>query len=198
MSVDLQKEFTRVGGEEYAKRSSTVFVREVLLPYLKKRDIRTAEIISDYRQPRPGDTRDICKPGQWGFESEISDSVRKGKSWIKCMNSPIWIRKGGGDPESKPGLPYQDPGAFNNWLDGNVGSPDSVDMIVLYGLTLGSCVLCTAQELTFRGYKVAVIYEATDTRSGLEEDKKRMISSPPLTYWTGTIHWKELMGILVS
>jgi len=39
------------------------------LPCLKEKGIKIAEIISDYRQPRPGDLDDSTRPGETGYES---------------------------------------------------------------------------------------------------------------------------------
>jgi len=194
LGVDLQYDFSREGGESYAPRKSVVFVREVLFPYFRNHDILTAEIMSDYRQPRPGDSRDLCRPSEWGYESEVPDEIRKGAPWIKSMNSPLWIRENGGNPDKKPGLPYQDPKGFDRWLSLNVGDPDKVDSVILYGLTLDCCILCTAQELTFRGYDVLVLYEATDTRSGSRKEKDQQLGDPPLIFWLKPVHWKELIA----
>ncbi|MGA1821215.1 MAG: hypothetical protein ACMUIG_01655 [Thermoplasmatota archaeon] len=194
LGVDLQYDFSREGGEFYAPRKSVVFAREVLLPYLRKHGLKTAEIVSDYRQPRPGDARNICRPSEWGYESEVPDDARIGDPWVKCMPSPIWIRENGGNPDAKPGIPYQDPAAFTGWLNRNVGGPKDIDSVILYGLTLDCCVLCTGQELAFRGYDVKVLYEGTDTRSGSREEKDHQLSNPPIIFWMKPIHWKELVA----
>lgn len=93
ISVDLQKEFSSPGGKHYRPHPNVKFVRETLIPFLREHDIRVVEIISDYRQPRPGDLDDSTKPGQWGYVSELPDDVKLKPVWIKCMNSPIWTRK---------------------------------------------------------------------------------------------------------
>jgi nicotinamidase-related amidase len=76
ISVDLQYDFTRKGGSFHNSGRSPTFVREVLIPHFVRKEIGTAEIISDYRQPRPGDPRNMCHPGSWGYSSEILDQER--------------------------------------------------------------------------------------------------------------------------
>ena len=110
---------------------------------------------------------------------------------MKSMNSPIWTRENIGDPDLPPGEPYPDPSAFEAWLKSNAGEPGDVTMI-LFGLTLDCCVLCTAQELSFRGYEVYVLEEGTDTRSGDLDQKEYLLSNPPLTFWAKGIGWDDL------
>lgn len=191
LSVDFQKDFTSERGKAYKRRPSVSFVKEILVPYLEEKNIKVAEIISDYRQPRRGDRGALCCPGTTGYESEISKDVKAQKPWIKCMNSPIWVRDNIGDPEKKPGLPIQSPHAFTAWLTTHVGKPGQTT-VVLVGLTLDCCVLCTAQELSFRGYEVRVLEEATDTFSGDQQEKKQILHNPPLSNWAGTITWNTL------
>ncbi len=167
------------------------FLLQTLIPFLRDNSIETLEIVSDYRGPRRGDDRDICRPGEVGYESEIPADIRFGDIWIKAMNSPVWVRENGGDPDRPPGEPYQDGAAFERWLERNAGKPDDVTMI-LYGLTLDCCVLCTAQELSFRGYEVYVLEEGTDTRSGDPDEKAYLLSNPPLLFWAKPIGWEDL------
>lgn len=189
ISVDFQKDFTSKEGICYKPRRSVKFVKETLVPFLRKHNIKIAEIISDYRQPRPGDTGDLCHPGEDGYESEIPGDVKNRNIWIKCMNSPVWIRKNIGLANKKPGLPYQDSYAFNKWLKKVVGNANEV---VLFGLTIDCCVFCTAQELSWRGYKVLILEEAVDSYSGNQQEKKQIIYNPPLTNWAKAISWKTL------
>lgn len=116
VSVDFQKDFTAKGGACYKPRPSVNFVKHTLIPYLEKKGTDVAEIISDYRQPRPGDRGNCCRPGEWGYESEIPKTLKEKRVWIKCMNSPIWIRNNIGDSRRKPGLPYQDSEKFTKWI----------------------------------------------------------------------------------
>lgn len=196
LSVDLQYDFSREGGAAYVSGKSVTFVREILLPHFERTGLKTSEIISDYRQPRPGDPRDMCHPGGWGYLSEIPSDLRKGKQWVKCMNSPLWTRKEVGKAGKDPSIPYQDPARFDRWLSGNIGGPSESEFVALFGLALDACVLCTAQELTFRGYDVRIIREATDTRTGSVAEKDRMLSNPPITYWADPIGWKEIINAL--
>ena len=189
VSVDFQKDFTAPGGLHYRVRPSVDFVKNVLIPHLAERDIKVAEIVSDYRQPRPGDRGDCCRPGEWGYESEIPASVKDAHVWIKCMNSPIWVRENGGDPGKPPGLPYQDTKKFDEWIAETVGESDDTE-VVLIGLTLDCCVLCAAQEFSFRGFSVNVLSEAVDTYSG-DQDEKELAAKGPLKNWATLIDWVE-------
>ena len=67
VSIDFQKDFTAEGGRCYKPRPAVDFVKNILAPYLAEKKIRIAEIISDYRQPRPCDRGDCCRPGEWGY-----------------------------------------------------------------------------------------------------------------------------------
>lgn len=196
VSIDFQNEFTAKGGVCYKPRESTLFVKEKLVPLLRKSEIKIAEIISDYRQPRPGDRGDCNHPGTWGYESEIPKDMRFTDQWIKCMNSPIWTRKNIGEESKKPGLPYQDPTSFQKWLLKTIGSPSKAGKIILIGLTLDCCVLSTAQELNWRAYDVYVLSEAVDTYSGSKKEKKYLLKNPPLTNWAEPISFRELRPLL--
>ena len=151
-------------------RESVGFVKETLLPTFREKGIDIVEIISDYRQPRPGDRGDCCHPGEWGYNSQIPSDVKNSNIWIKSMNSPLWFRENIGKAKLQPGLPYQDTKNFNEWLKKVIGKAIEKE-VVLFGLTVDCCVLCLAQELSFRGYKVKILNEATDTYSGNEKDK---------------------------
>ena len=189
--VDFQKDFTDPSGAYYTPKASIGFVKEKIIPFLRSREIKTAEIISDYRQPRPGDPRDFCKPGTPGYESEIPPDIKLEKLWIKSMFSPIWVRENRGNPDGKPGLPYQDPEGFNSWLASTIGTPQESPKIILFGLTIDCCVFCVAQELAFRGYEVKILTEGTDTRSGSRDEKNHILNNPPLKYWASSISWED-------
>ena len=192
ISVDFQKEFTSKGGKHYRTHLNVDFIKKILVPFLRERDIKIAEIVSDYRQPRPGDLDDSTRPGEEGYVSEIPDGVKLKNVWVKCMNSPIWTRENIGNPNKKPGLPYQDPKAFTDWLNSTIGKPKEVDEVVLIGLTIDCCVFCTAQELKFRGYNVKILREAVDTYSGNPQEKDMILNNPPLLNWAKVISWDEL------
>src|SRR3989338_11253285 len=195
ISVDLQKEFSSKEGKHYNPHENVDFIKKTLIPFLRENNIKIAEIISDYRQPRPGDLDDSTRPGEEGYISEIPKDVKLKNIWIKCMNSPIWTRKNIGNPNKKPGLPYQDPKAFTKWLDKTIGKPDSLDAVVLIGLTFDCCVFCTAQELSWRGYNVKVLAEGVGTYSGNEKEKEMILSNPPFTNWAEKISWKNLQEL---
>jgi nicotinamidase-related amidase len=191
ISVDFQKDFSAEGGPCYRVRPCTDFIKDVLVPHLRQRDSRVAEIVSDYRLPRPGDEFECCVPGTVGYESEIPDDVKHPRVWVKCMNSPVWVRENGGIAGKPAGLPYPDPAAFAAWLSATVGSVEETREIVLIGLTLDCCVLCTAQELSFRGYRVKFLVEAVDTYSGSSEEKGALLKVP-LANWGQPISWEQL------
>ena len=194
--VDLQKEFSAPGGKHYRPHQNVTFIKDILVPYVRKQQIKIAEIISDYRQPRPGDRGDSTRPGERGYESELPDDVKLQNIWIKCMNSPIWTRRNIGNPNKKPGLPYQDPKAFTRWLDSTIGKPNSLDAVVLMGLTIDCCVFCTAQELTFRGYTVKILQEGVDVYSGKPQEKDMILNNYPLSNWASVISWNQLKKLL--
>lgn len=174
ISIDLQKDFTGPDGKAYRIRPCVDFIKNTLIPCFKKNGFKIGEIISDYRQPRPGDRGDCCWPGTKGYESIIPDSIKKQPIWVKCMNSPIWTRNNIGDPKKEPGIPYQDGSLFQKWLDKNIGSMNLGIKVVLFGLTSDCCVLSTAQELDWRGYKVLILKEAVDNYSG-DQDEKELV-----------------------
>jgi len=182
--VDLQYDFTCPGGACFAPRPCVEFVRTTLFPLMREKGIKACEITSDYRQPRPGDARDCCRPGEWGYRSEVPIELVHGERLVKSMNSPLWTREGIGDPQALPGAPFQDPVRLDAWIRDNIGGRGSCPEVVLAGLTLDACVLCAAQELTFRGYKVSILEEATDTRSGRQEEKRSMLRTPPVAFWS--------------
>ena len=196
ISIDFQNDFSSEKGSAYKPRPSVNFVKKTLVSFFRKHNIKIAEIISDYRQPRPGDTGDCCRPGEWGFESEIPSDVKNQNIWIKSMNSPIWTRDNCGLADKKPGIPFQDTDGFGKWLKKTVGNPEEVDEVILIGLTIDCCVFSTAQELCWRGYSVSVLEEAVDTYSGNQKEKKQILNNPPLTNWAKTISWRTLQGKL--
>lgn len=196
ISVDVQKAFSAKGGKHFRRRPAVDFLKKVFVPHLLKKNIKIAEIISDYRQPRKGDKDHSCIPETWGYQSEIDDKVKLKPVWIKAMNSPAWTRKSAGNARKKPGEPYPNPQKFKKWLETVVGKPEDVDLIILVGLTTDCCVFCTAQELAFRGYKVKLLKEGTDSYSGSQKEKKMILENYPLKNWAGWTTWKELKKIL--
>lgn len=63
LCIDFQRDFTAREGVHYKLRPSVEFIKTVLVPFLRVNGLRVAEIISDYRQPRPGHNGDFCNPG---------------------------------------------------------------------------------------------------------------------------------------
>src|SRR3990167_4461183 len=189
IAVDLQNEFAIEGGKFYTPKPSVVFLKETLFPYLKEHNIKVNEIISDYRQPRPGDGGDGCHPGEWGYESLVPAELRK-SLWVKCMNSPIWIRDNIGNKNANPGLPYADSKAFGDWVKRNVGSPRET-MPVIFGLTIDCCVLSTIAEFRWRGYEPIVIRETVDHSSGKIKDRDVVLDKTAIRWWANVMNWDE-------
>jgi nicotinamidase-related amidase len=189
ISVDLQNDFASKGGKGYTYKPSIDFLKKEIFPCFQRKNIKVNEIISDYRQPRPGDRGDLCYPGTWGYESILPSKLRK-SLWIKCMNSPIWVRDNIGNPDKEPGLPYQDTKAFSEWLNKNIGKPKDVTPVV-FGLTIDCCVLSTLQELNWRGYYPLVVEEAVDHRTGKREDKMKVLVST-IENWSDIVSWQDL------
>lgn len=195
IAVDIQNEFATKGGKHYTPKPSVAFMRRTLFPYLRKHRLKVNEIISDYRQPRPGDTDESCRPGSWGYESLVPDDLRK-SLWVKCMNSPVWIRKNiGKKGAATPGLPYPDPKAFNAWVKKNIGKPGEV-IPVLFGLTIDCCVLSTVQEFRWRGYEPIIIREAVDHASGKIKDRDVVLAKSALRWWANTMRWKDFLKVV--
>lgn len=191
IAVDIQNEFAAKGGKFYSPKPSIVFLNKTLFPFFKKHTIKINEIISDYRQPRPGDGGDGCYPGEWGYQSLIPDNLRK-SLWIKCMNSPIWIRKYIGIKSKKPGLPYPDSNAFGKWIEKNIGKPNEI-IPVIFGLTIDCCVLSVIQEFKWRGFKSIIIKEAIDHASGKEKDKNAVLNKTAINWWAKVMKWNEFI-----
>ena len=193
LAVDLQNDFATEGGKHYTPKASVKFVNDTLIPFLREHNIKISEIVSDYRQPRPGDRGTGCVPRTWGYESIIPKELVKSQ-WIKCMNSPIWTRENIGDPAKVPGLPYQDPKAFGEWLEKNIGKPNEVKP-VLFGLTIDCCVLSTLQELSWRGYYPLVLKEGVDHYDGKIEDRDAVLKIVAPN-WAEVIDWHKLQDQL--
>ncbi len=187
--VDVQNDFATKGGKFYTYKPSIIFLRKNIFPYLKEKKIKINEIISDYRQPRPGDLGEGCIPGKWGYKSIMPKSLQK-SLWIKCMNSPIWIRKNIGKPNQKPGLPYPDSKVFGKWIKKNIGKPENT-IPVIFGLTIDCCVLSTIQEFRWRGFSPVIIREAVDTSSGKIKDRDIVLEKTALRWWGKTMNWKD-------
>lgn len=188
--VDFQKDFSSPLGKCYRPRPCIDFIKNELQPFYLSHGLQIAEIISDYRLPRPGDEFECCVPGTPGYESEIGDEIKASPVWVKAMNSPVWTRKNAGNPARKPDPPYPNPRAFSTWLHQVIGRPEEVSAVVLIGLTMDCCVLCTAQELSFRAYPVKFLVEGVDTFNG-DQDEKAAILKSPASNWGGAISWNE-------
>ena len=196
ISVDFQKEFASPEGQWFNPGKSVDFIKTTLVPYCREHGLKIYEIISDYRQSRPGDAGDGCHPGTPGYESEIPADIKAGDPWIKCMNSPIWVRDNIGISHLQPGLPYQEPERFTKWLNSTIGLPEIAGDVILVGLTIDWCVFCTAQELRWRGYEVKILEEGTDAVDGDEAYKVQLLTRSPLLNWASVIKWEELKKLL--
>jgi len=89
ISMDLQADFTVVGGACYHFRPCVHFIKETLVRFCRKHGIQIAEIISDYRQPHPGAPFAHCVPATSGYESDLPADVKHPQVWVKCMHSPV-------------------------------------------------------------------------------------------------------------
>jgi nicotinamidase-related amidase len=194
VSIDFQNDFTAINGKCFELRPSVKFIKNIFIPYLFKKDIKIAEIISDYRGLKLSNNDYCCVPGSWGYKSEIPEEVRRGSVWIKCMNSPVWIKKNIGNSAKQSGAPYSNHKKFNEWVKKTIGMPKDV-IIVLIGLTLDCCVLCAAQEFNFLGYDVKILEEGTDVYSGVKSDKEFLFKST-INNWASPITWEKLKEIL--
>lgn len=195
IAVDYQGDFAERGGRWYQERPCEAFIRDIFIPFCKDHQITISEIVSDYRLPRPSETLAYCVPGTKGYASLLPEKIKSGNVWIKCMNSPVWIRENAGEVNKSPGQPYSSPDKFTDWLLAEVGEVSPENEIVIFGLTLDCCVLSLAQELYFRGYKTHILYEATDTYDGTKEQKDNMFKTP-LPMWAQKITWDEVLGKL--
>jgi hypothetical protein len=196
ISVDLQYDFTRAKGLHYnPKRTSVHFVRNILIPFFREKEVKIGEIISDYRQPRPGDEDDSCRPGEWGYTSEIPSELVT-TQWVKCLNSPLFTRKNIGIAKRKPGLPKPDAEAFYRWMTPQGGTHLGKRTIVVFGLTLDCCVLCTVQALRFDGYNVKILMEATDTYQGGQKSKKEAMRF--VSNWADPVTFNEVQKFVES
>ena len=191
ISVDYQKDFGAEGGKWYLPRPCERFISEEFIPFIRNKKLRISEIVSDYRLPRPSETLAYCIPGTAGYESLIPDDIKTKNPWIKCMNSPVWVRENAGDQNKPAGEPYACPDLFSGWLKQETGSPEEAGEVVLFGLTLDCCVLSLAQELYFRGYKARYLVEGTDTYNGTAEEKENLFITP-LPMWGRPIEWSEV------
>jgi nicotinamidase-related amidase len=77
-----------------------------------------------------------------------------------------------------------------DWLGQVIGYPEDVGAVVLIGLTLDCCVLCTAQELSYRAYPVSFLVEAVDPFSGDSLEKTSLLKSPA-SNWGQALCWAD-------
>lgn len=193
--VDFQKDFASPSGVAYRHRPCVNFIKNELTPYFREHDLKLVEIVSDYRLPRPGDEFECCVPGTSGYESEIPQDIKNSLVWVKSMNSPVWTRENAGQADTVPGLPYPNPQAFLEWLHQTIGWPAETSAVVLIGLTMDCCVLCTGQELSYRAYPVKFLIEGVDAFSGDQTEKTRLLESPA-SNWGQAISWQEFRKLV--
>jgi hypothetical protein len=193
--VDLQNEFASTGGRFYSAKPSLSFLQNILFPFFRAENVKVNEIMSDYRQPRPGDGGDGCFPGDWGYESLLPGDLRK-SVWVKCMNSPIWIRENIGTNRA-PGLPYPDSQRFGEWIETFIGEPSAVRPVI-FGLTIDCCVLSAVQEFRWRGFSPIVIREAVDHASGDERDRDLVLEKTAVSWWAEAVNWTQFLAMWPS
>ena len=76
-------------------------------------------------------------------------------------------------------------------LDATIGPPSNEEQIILFGVMLEICVLCTLQELRYRGYRTGVLFEGVDTYSG-DTAQKRLLCETLFPFWGEAIYWQEI------
>jgi hypothetical protein len=123
LAVDLQNDFASEGGALYSPRPCVPFMRDTLLPFVRKRGYPIAEIVSDYRATEPETGAAVCVPGQWGYQSIIPFDLKHPQVWVKAEPSPAWVRHGGGQADQLACPPYPDPNGFSVWLAATLGPP---------------------------------------------------------------------------
>jgi len=205
LCVDFQNDFCDMDGRWYKERDCHNFIKDTLPCFLRKynlnkskeQQIKIAVINSDYRLPRPSENEEYCVPGTKGYQSGLPNDVTYSvKPWIKCMNSPLWVRENAGDPSKPAGKPYIDGHAFNNWLSSTIGFPSKNHKVFLIGVTLDCCVLATAMELYHLGYahNVQFLFEGVDSYEGTQKEKEQLLNMPMYkTMWAnGSISWEHL------
>ncbi len=193
LAVDLQNEFACEGGLLYRPRPSVSFIQTTVLPFVREQGYTIAEIVSDYRATPSTTASSSCVPGQWSYQSLLPDDVKHPWVWVKAQPSPAWIRSNGGQADQPPGAPYADPHAFDQWLVATLGPPDPNCPIVLMGLILEICVLATLQELHYRGYRVNLLFEGTDTYAG-DLAQKKSFCATLFPFWGATLKWQDLIN----
>ena len=161
---------------------------------MKKNGIRAGEIISDYSSPRPGNREDCCRPGEWGYNSLIPSHLKKNPVWVKCMNSPVWIRGKSAGSKKTAVMPLPDPEKFTRWLTDTAGKPGEVRPVVI-GLTIDCCVLSTVQELSWRGYRPIVLKEGVDAASGKIKERDAILNLV-IKNWAEIMTWPGLKKLL--
>lgn len=197
LSIDLQKDFTDERGKYFKKHTNVLFIKEVLVPFCRENNLTISEIISDYRHMPPGENGNSCVPGTFGYESEIPEDIKLRPDWVKCNNAPLWTQDNIGVPDTEPGVSFEDPHGFEGWLFKGIGKPEEVN-VVLIGLTLDCCVLCAAQELSMRGYKVSILEEGVDPHSANQEEKTQILNSHLLENWASVVKWETLKQLLTA
>jgi len=196
IAVDIQNEFASKGGRYYTPKKSVKFLKNILFPFLKSNRICIGEIVSDYRNPRPGNREECCLPGKWGYRSLIPVQLKKNPVWVKCMHSPVWIRKDFGSSKKRAGMPIPNSKKFTNWLEKIIGRHQNTVPVVI-GLTIDCCVLATVQELSWRGYKPIILKEGVDSDSGKINDRNKILKLV-IKNWAKTVSWQELRPLLIT
>jgi nicotinamidase-related amidase len=107
-----------------------------------------------------------------------------------CLDSSGCRKK-----EQLPGQPYPAPEDFSAWLEGVIGTPATSQEIILIGLVLEVCALCTLQELKLRGYQVKVLFEGVDTYSGSVE-QKQLLFGTLFPFWGQGVSWAQMKEVI--
>lgn len=193
LAVDFQRDFACPEGRWFRPRACHSFVSNVLVPWLTDNEIRLSEIISDYRLPRPNETEAYCVPGTPGYESVIDLAVKRAGLWIKSMNNPTWVRRDEPNGRAILSSPECKPSAFTKWVHSQFGPPSPDSAVIVFGLTLDCCVLCTVQELYYRGYRVMVLEDGVDSYNSAEN--KTYLLNTVISNWAGIITWDQFLEL---
>lgn len=76
-----------------------------------------------------------------------------------------------------------------------IGPPDPENEVILIGLVLDCCVMCTGQELSFRGYSVRYLVEGVDCFSGSADEKQSLLQRYKIFGWGEGIYWNEIQFV---
>lgn len=185
--IDLQNDFASEWWYARRSRPCVSFIKNSLVPFFAENNIKTLEIISDYRLPRKKAKKEKCVPWTWWYQSILPDTIKTNPTRIKSMHSPLWVRKNRWTT-NETSYAYQDIEWFDNRIKNQIWSEKEV---ILYWLTLDCCVLSIAQELSWRWFKVYLLNEWVDMFDGKKQSKDNFIQNN-IWFWAKPITFSEV------